>query len=122
MRPSSKFRGYGGRISSGKIEVGDIIKSGYDHTKSKVTEIYLGNKSVLKASRGDSILFKIQKDIDISRGDFVTNEKKDLDSSRFFNVNLFWMDISKGFEKRDYLLKFLQKIKNLIVKLVSSRK
>lgn len=105
MRPSSKFRGYGGRISSGKIEVGDIIKSGHDHTKSKVTKIYLGNKSVLKASRGDSILFKIQKDIDISRGDFVTNEKKDLDSSKFFNVNLFWMDISKGFEKRDYLLK-----------------
>ena len=69
------FRGYAGRIAAGEIAVGDKIRTYPSELTSEVSGIYLGEKSLEKASAGESVDITLKDDIDISRGDVIVSEK-----------------------------------------------
>ncbi len=104
-RPNLDFRGFGGTVSSGNLSVGSRIKVAASGESAKVKEIFLGDRKVNDCSSGDSITFTIDKEIDISRGDIVIDEKKSLIESDLFKTNLIWFDQSECFQNRRYILK-----------------
>jgi sulfate adenylyltransferase subunit 1 len=83
IRPQSKewpdYRGYGGRVASGVIHVGDevsVLPSGFS---SRVKSIDLFGEKLDKAFAPQSVNITLEDDIDISRGDMIVkevNEKK----------------------------------------------
>ncbi|MGH1358000.1 MAG: sulfate adenylyltransferase subunit 1 [Burkholderiaceae bacterium] len=63
------FRGYGGRVNGGILSVGDqitVLPAGH---KANVSELRIGSKEVPFASAGSSVLVRLDRDLDISRGD-----------------------------------------------------
>lgn len=78
IRPiSSKFpdfRGYAGRLAEGSLKVGDAVKVYPSEMTSKVTGIYLGEKSLESAVTPESVDVTLADDIDISRGDVIVSE------------------------------------------------
>jgi len=73
IRPISEkyvdFRGYAGRVASGKITVGENVTVLPSGQKSIVSSIWLADKELQEASAGDSVTICLSNDIDISRGD-----------------------------------------------------
>jgi sulfate adenylyltransferase subunit 1 len=73
IRPISEkyvdFRGYAGRVASGKITVGESVTVLPSRQRSIVSSIWLADKELQEASAGDSVTICLSNDIDISRGD-----------------------------------------------------
>ena len=73
IRPISEkyadFRGYAGRVASGKITVGENVTVLPSGQKSTVSSIWLADKQLQEAPAGDSVTICLSNDIDISRGD-----------------------------------------------------
>ena len=68
------FRGYAGRLAEGSVKVGDIVKVYPSEMTSKVTGIYLGEKSLDSAVTPESVDVTLADDIDISRGDVIVSD------------------------------------------------
>ncbi|MBR5433854.1 MAG: GTP-binding protein [Bacteroidales bacterium] len=73
IRPISEkhadFRGYAGRVASGKITVGENVTVLPSGQKSTISSIWLADKELQEVSAGDSVTICLSNDIDISRGD-----------------------------------------------------
>ncbi len=78
VRPQSKeyhdYRGYAGRIVSGSLNVGDVVKVLPSGFTSKVKTIDLFTDSLSKAFAPQSVTVQLEDDIDISRGDMLVKE------------------------------------------------
>lgn len=78
IRPQSKewpdYRGYGGRVASGVLHVGDevsVLPSGFS---SRVKSIDLFGEQMDKAFAPQSVNITLEDDIDISRGDMIVKQ------------------------------------------------
>jgi sulfate adenylyltransferase subunit 1 len=78
IRPQSKdwpdYRGYGGRVASGVVNVGDkvtVLPSGFS---SRVKSIDLFNESLERTFAPQSVTITLEDDIDISRGDMIVKD------------------------------------------------
>lgn len=73
IRPHSDmhhdFRGYAGRVASGKISVGDRIVVQPSGLESDIAQIHLGSQTPETAHTGQSVVLTLVDDVDISRGD-----------------------------------------------------
>lgn len=104
-RPNLDFRGFSGTIASGVVHQGDeiiVIPSG---KRSKVKEIvtFDGNK---KTAREDmAITLTLEDEIDISRGDMICKTDAPAEQADQFQAKIIWMDESKLFPGRQYILK-----------------
>lgn len=71
IRPQgTDYRGYAGRIAAGHLAVGDIVHLGQGRT-STVTHIDTADGEAATATTGDSIVVRLEDDIDLSRGDLI---------------------------------------------------
>lgn len=67
------FRGFGGRVASGLLRVGDevmVLPSGF---RSRVTSIAVGMQQKTAAAAGASITVSLEDDIDVGRGDLIVH-------------------------------------------------
>lgn len=71
IRPNQNFRGFSGRVASGRIKPGDEITVLPGKQKSRIKEIVKFNESAEEAFVGDSVVLTIEDEIDISRGDMI---------------------------------------------------
>ena len=105
LRPNSDFRGYQGTVASGVIKKGDkvIIQPGSHSTRIK--EIFFSGKKVDQVQSGSAVTVTLKNEIDISRGNILTEEKGQCESSNQFQSKLIWMDENEGHIGRSYILK-----------------
>ncbi len=96
IRPQSKdfpdYRGYGGRIASGKINVGDkvtVLPSGFS---SVVRSIDLYKETYNRAFAPQSVTLTLEDDIDISRGDMLTNGGNGPNVGQDIDVMICWFN------------------------------
>ncbi len=104
-RPNLNFRGYSGTITSGKIKVGEEIRTAPSNQKATIKEIYIGEKLLKSASFKNSITITLNKEIDISRGDVICDKNSLLETADQFNINMIWMSEEKCFPGRSYIAK-----------------
>ncbi|WP_032091904.1 GTP-binding protein [Necropsobacter rosorum] len=99
------FRGYQGRIEAGDVHVGQTIRIEPSALKATVVEIIAPNGEVKAAKRGEVITLRLDKDIDISRGDVFVAEHSALRPSKRLHATLCWFDERALNPARKYLLK-----------------
>jgi sulfate adenylyltransferase subunit 1 len=68
------YRGYTGKISSGKIQLGDAIQIFPSLQKAKIKSIIHNEKLVDFAVAEQSVCIELDRDLDIARGDVFSNE------------------------------------------------
>lgn len=105
IRPNLDYRAFCGKVSSGVVRVGDRIRSLPSGKNAKITSINLGRKKLQKALTDQSISITLDKEIDISRGDIICNDKSPIEISNIFDVNISWLSDDKCFKGRNYIIK-----------------
>ncbi|WP_027419395.1 sulfate adenylyltransferase subunit 1 [Crocinitomix catalasitica] len=101
----SDFRGYAGKVKSGTIKVGDEIQVNSSGQKSRVLRIFKGNSPILEAGPEASVLIELEKAIDISRGDTLTQSHEDVVHDKNLIAQLCWLDKRPLNIAKKYLLR-----------------
>lgn len=105
-RTNSDFRGFKGKISSGKVAINDKIRIFGRRVSSQIKEIFIDGKSTKNAEFGDIVCLTLKDEIDISSGDFLTNLSSSLSGSSKFNADLIWLSNKEFNPKKEYIIKF----------------
>ncbi|MFM2345060.1 MAG: putative sulfate adenylyltransferase subunit 1 protein [Pseudomonadota bacterium] len=90
---SDDFRGYMGRIEAGSISIGDVLHT-TNNQSSTVKQIFaIGGIETSQASSGDNVTIVLANDIDISRGDVLTqNDAQQNNIVKSLKATLCWLD------------------------------
>ena len=99
------FRGYQGRIERGSVQLGQIIRIEPNGLTAKVTEIITPKGEVTQAVAGEVITLRLDRDIDISRGDLFVDESSPLTPQKQLEATICWFDERPLNTARKYLLK-----------------
>lgn len=95
IRPHSTqhhdYRGYAGRIESGKIKIGDTLVAMHSSRSSKVKSIEFGKNSLQEAFAPMSISITLEDEIDISRGDMLTKNDLQPHTTQEIEVMVCWL-------------------------------
>ena len=99
------FRGYQGRIERGSVQLGQAIRIEPNGLTAKVTEIITPKGEVTQAVAGEVITLRLDRDIDISRGDLFVDESSSLTPQKQLEATICWFDERPLNTARKYLLK-----------------
>lgn len=99
------FRGYQGRIERGSVQLGQAIRIEPNGLTAKVTEIITPKGEVAQAVAGEVITLRLDRDIDISRGDLFVDESSPLTPQKQLEATICWFDERPLNTARKYLLK-----------------
>jgi len=99
------FRGYQGRIERGSVKLGQHIRIEPFGLTATVTEIITPKGEVQQAVAGEAVTIRLDKDIDISRGDVFVDAQSPLTPQKQLHATLCWFDERPLNTARKYLLK-----------------
>jgi len=105
IRPDASFRGFSGYVAEGQVCVGDEIRASFSGQTAAVTDIIGMAGPVQSAAGGDAITLKLNKEIDVSRGDTLSLSQSPLEVSDQFEAVLIWMNEDAGLNGRSYDIK-----------------
>jgi sulfate adenylyltransferase subunit 1 len=115
------FRGYAGRIIGGKIRIGDevtILPSGH---QSKIKSIETGTISVEEAFDRMSVCITLTDEIDVSRGDMIAHDQKEIRMSQDIELMICWLSDKKLQPNGKYLLKHTTKEVRCVIKSIDHK-
>lgn len=96
IRPQTEelhdYRGYAGKIISGRYRVGDEILVLPSGLCSKLTRIERNRQDVEEAYAGQAVILHLEENIDISRGDMLVKSENQPRLGQDLEVLLCWMD------------------------------
>lgn len=104
-RPDSSFRGYSGTLASGTLHTQDSVMILPSREIAAVQEIYVADKAAEKAEAAMSVTVTLDKDIDISRGDFLVHPDNAPPVLSEFDAYLVWMSETPLYPGKQYELK-----------------
>ena len=104
-RPNQNFRGYAGRIASGRLRVGDAIVVLPSGRRSAVERIVTFDGDLDHAVAGQSVTLTLADDIDCSRGDLIVTGHAAAEPVSRIAATLVWMSDEKLVPHRSYWLK-----------------
>src|SRR5436190_1328066 len=73
LRPNHEFRGYAGQVASGSVRPGDVVMAWPSGRATRVTRIVTWDGDLDVAHAGMSVTLTLADEIDISRGDMLSN-------------------------------------------------
>jgi bifunctional enzyme CysN/CysC len=114
-RPHHEFRGFSGTIISGDISPGEKINIQPSGKITTVKSIVTKDGSLEHAIAGQAITLTLSEEIDISRGDVLTELKAPATVADQFDAHLVWMGEEALFPGRSYLLKLATQIVNATI-------
>ncbi len=103
-RPDHTFRGFQGQIECGSVNVGDEITTLPSSEKAKIKEIFVTDRSVETASKGQPVTITLDKEVDVSRG-CVLVSGTDVATYKKLTVSLLWTDDEPLRNGSEYLVK-----------------
>lgn len=104
-RPNLDFRGYAGTIASGSVRQGDQIVVAHSGQTASVSRIVTADADQNAAGPGDAVTLVLDREIDIARGDLLTDPQARPEVSNQFAAELLWMAEEEMLPGRSYLLK-----------------
>ncbi len=106
LRPNLDFRGFSGKISSGVINVGDMVTALPSGKSSRVKEIVTYDGKLTQAFAPQSITLTLEDEIDLSRGDMlVRSEESRPHMGHHFRAMMVWMDEQPMDSTKNFFLK-----------------
>ncbi|MGA2639236.1 sulfate adenylyltransferase subunit CysN [Methylocella sp.] len=104
-RPHLDFRGFAGTIASGTVRPGDEIVVAASGKSSRVARVVTADGDVERASAGEAVTLTLADELDIARGDVLSDPKNRPEVADQFAAHLIWMSEEKLLPGRSYLLK-----------------
>ena len=104
-RPDQNFRGFAGRIASGRVRVGDPITVLPSGTRSFVERIVTFDGDLDQAVAGQSVTLSLTDEVDCSRGDLIADAHQTSEPVSRIEASLVWMSDEKLVPHRSYWLK-----------------
>ena len=104
IRPNQNFRGFSGRVESGRIKPGDEVTVLPSRLSSRVKEIVTADGNLDEALPGDSVVLTIEDEIDISRGDMIVRKNNVPKVTSQFEAYLCWMNEDEMQPGKQYML------------------
>ena len=108
-RPNHTFRGFQGQIEAGSIAVGDAVTTLPSQEEVLVKSIYVGDKEVQEAFKGQPVTIQLDKEVDVSRGCVLTKQAG-LTTSKTIQAKILWMDDTQLTAGKDYFVKLGTKL------------
>ncbi len=104
---ANDFRGYMGRIESGVVKLGDLVKILPSGESATVTQLLLLDQNLPEARAGQCITLVVDRDIDVSRGDqfVLANDTNAPRTVKKVIADLCWLDAEALNPARKYWLK-----------------
>ena len=104
-RPDADFRGFAGTVVSGRVAVGDpVVVAGSGRT-TEVSRIVSFDGDLQAAPAGRAVTLLLQDEIDLARGDLLTDPRQRAVVTRRFAADLVWMEDSEATAGKRFLLK-----------------
>jgi bifunctional enzyme CysN/CysC len=104
-RPNASFRGFSGTVASGSIRVGDAIRVTASGQLASVAEVLGPRGPQPEAARGEAITLRLDREVDVSRGDVLTRDVAPVEQSDQFEAELVWLHPTPGLIGRSYAIK-----------------
>jgi len=105
IRPNQHFRGFAGRVASGRIRPGEEIMALPSRLTSRVKEIVIHDDTLQEAMPGDTVTLTIEDEIDISRGDMIVRKNNVPNVGSDFEAYLCWMNEEPLEMDKSYVIK-----------------
>ena len=105
IRPDQDFRGYAGTINSGTLKKAQSVKilpSGYS---TEVDKIFDFKNEIKDANSNQAITLTLKDNLDVSRGDFIVDEKNPPEMADQFRIDLIWMDKNQMISGKSFVIK-----------------
>lgn len=108
-RPNLDFRGFSGTIASGEIKPGDSVVALPSAKISKVKSIVTYGGDLDSAVADQAVTLTLEDEIDISRGDVISELEHRPETTDQFQAHVIWMDAKPMMPGRPYLIKTTNK-------------
>jgi sulfate adenylyltransferase subunit 1 len=102
---ANDFRGYMGRIESGKVSVGDKLVVQPSGQQATVKEIVTFDGSLQSAVAGQSVTLLLNEYLDISRGDLLASSEQPATLLKQVTADVCWMSDEPLDARRKYWIK-----------------
>lgn len=90
-RPNQDFRGFTGLLASGRLRRGDAVRVMPSGRETRVKEIVFYKDKLPRAVAGQSVTVVLEDEIDVSRGDVLSDSKSSPTVADQFEAQLVWM-------------------------------
>jgi len=104
-RPDSTFRGYCGLITNGEIYTGMPVQVLPSGVQSNIARIVTADGDLARASAGQAVTLTLSDDIDVSRGDVLSDSDMPATVADRFGTRVVWIGPGPFVPGRSYLLK-----------------
>jgi bifunctional enzyme CysN/CysC len=104
-RPDLDFRGFSGTVAGGKVRPGDRIRVQPSGKESTVSRIVSFEGDMPEAVAGQSVTLTLSDEIDISRGDLMSEASAPAGVADQFETTIVWMNDEPLLPGRFFLLK-----------------
>jgi bifunctional enzyme CysN/CysC len=104
-RPNDQFRGFSGTVVSGSITPGDPVLIAGSGRSARVREIVTFDGKLARATRGDAVTLTLDSEIDIARGDLLSDPRDPPECVDQFAAHVIWLSEQPLVPGRSYLLK-----------------
>ena len=105
LRPNLNFRGFAGSIASGRVRVGDEVMILPSSRKTRVKSIVTADGELSEAQCPMPVVLTLTDEVDISRGDILTDVENPPHFGHDFEANLVWLNEKPFDPEGAYLLK-----------------
>ena len=109
-RPNLDFRGFAGRIASGRVGAGDRLKVLPSGRESRVTRIVTADGDLQSAIAGQCVTITLADEVDVSRGDVLVDIQAPPQAADQFEATLIGLTEAAIFPGRSYLMKLATKV------------
>ena len=93
-----------GRIAHGRVQAGDAVQLFPSHQTAFVAEVRIAGERVDFAEAGQSAGLLLDRQLDVSRGDWIATPGTMVESNRF-SATLAWLDTEPAVVGRKYLVR-----------------
>jgi sulfate adenylyltransferase large subunit len=105
IRPDRNFRGFSGRVASGVIRPGDAVLALPSRQQTRVQTIVSFDGDLPEAIPSQSVVLKLEHEIDLSRGDMLVSPSDPPHVSRRFVAMVVWLNAKPLHLNQSYLVK-----------------
>lgn len=104
-RPFDDFRGFSGTIASGRIKPGDPLMVMGSRQIAHVSRIATFDGDLREAGPGTAVTLVLDREIDVSRGDMLTEPDQPPHLANQFQAKIVWIDEKPLMPGRSYLIR-----------------
>ncbi len=122
VRPNLDYRGFAGRIASGVVRKGDAIMVLPSGKTSRVKGIDAYDGEHGEAIVPESVILRLEDEIDVSRGDMLVHPEDVPRVTRTFDAHLVWLHEAPLDPGKSYFIKHTSQTSRVHVDRIASKK